>query len=277
MVAVDFVAQGESAVSGEPGQGAFDFPAVSTEAFAGVDSTAGDAGRDCALTQPGAMFGRVVGLIGAELGRPAASGAAAGADRGNANDHGDEGLAVVQVRTGHADDKRDAFGVGQDVNLSSRSWPGPRGPGRSEIPLFRSDARSVENGRGPVQIPAAAEAVQHGPVQLLPQPSLRPGSEPSVHGRDRDPERRRQIPPRTPRGQDEHDRGEHRPVIGRRRPTALRSRLETRDQRFHDLPQRIRHQPQRQRIVHPNTMTHPNTMSHQSHQSQQTRRPPNPT
>ncbi len=150
------------------------------------------------------MFGRVVGLVGAELGRLAA----AGADRGNADDHGDEGLAVVQVRTGHADDKRDAFGVGQDVNLRAGlgpvhdydggSYPATSkyvtavgGSGRSEIPLFRSDARSVENGRGPVQIPAAAEAVQHGPVQLLPQPSLRPGSEPAVRGRDRDPERRR--------------------------------------------------------------------------------------
>ena len=39
-----FVADGDATVSGEPGDGAFDFRAVPAEAFAGVDSTLGDAG-----------------------------------------------------------------------------------------------------------------------------------------------------------------------------------------------------------------------------------------
>ena len=41
---VAFVAYGQASVSGEPGDGAFDLPAVSAEAFAGVDAAAGDAG-----------------------------------------------------------------------------------------------------------------------------------------------------------------------------------------------------------------------------------------
>ena len=46
-----FVADGDATVSGEPGDGAFDFRAMPAEAFAGVDSTLGDAGDDAALAQ----------------------------------------------------------------------------------------------------------------------------------------------------------------------------------------------------------------------------------
>ena len=43
------VADGEAAVAGAPGGGAFDLPAVSAEAVAGVDAAAGDARDDAAL------------------------------------------------------------------------------------------------------------------------------------------------------------------------------------------------------------------------------------
>jgi hypothetical protein len=42
---------------------------------------------------------------------------------------------------------------------------------------------------------------------------------------DRDPERRRQIPPRATTGQDEHNRSEHRTVIHRCRVSTLRTRI----------------------------------------------------
>ena len=48
-VGVALVADGEAAVAGEPGDGAFDLPAVSAEAVAGVDAAAGDARDDAAL------------------------------------------------------------------------------------------------------------------------------------------------------------------------------------------------------------------------------------
>jgi hypothetical protein len=51
-VGVPFVADGEAAVAGEPGDGAFDLPAVSAETVAGVDAAAGDARDDAALAQP---------------------------------------------------------------------------------------------------------------------------------------------------------------------------------------------------------------------------------
>jgi len=59
---VPFVADGEAAVAGEPGDGAFDLPAVSAEAVAGVDAAAGDARDDAALAQPGPVGGGVVAL-----------------------------------------------------------------------------------------------------------------------------------------------------------------------------------------------------------------------
>jgi hypothetical protein len=81
-VGVAFVADGEAAVAGEPGDGAFDLPAVSAEALVGVDAAAGDARGDAALAQPGPVDLRVVGFVGAELGWLAAAWSAAGADRG---------------------------------------------------------------------------------------------------------------------------------------------------------------------------------------------------
>lgn len=74
---VPFVADSQAAVAGEPGDGAFDLPAVSAEAVAGVDAAAGDARGDAALAEPGSVGGGVVGFVGAEPGWFAAAGSAA--------------------------------------------------------------------------------------------------------------------------------------------------------------------------------------------------------
>ena len=68
-----FVADGQAAVPGEPGDGAFDFPPVSAEAVCGVDAAAGDARDDAALAQPGPVGGRVVAFVGAQFGWLAAA------------------------------------------------------------------------------------------------------------------------------------------------------------------------------------------------------------
>jgi len=65
VVAVSFVSDGESAVAEEPGDGPFDLPTVSAQAFGGLDPGAGDAWDDAPGAQPGKSFGGVVGLIGA--------------------------------------------------------------------------------------------------------------------------------------------------------------------------------------------------------------------
>jgi hypothetical protein len=48
-----FVADGEAPVSGEPGDRAFDDPAVPAEFLSGFDALAGDARDDPALAEPG--------------------------------------------------------------------------------------------------------------------------------------------------------------------------------------------------------------------------------
>ncbi len=54
------------------------------------------------------------------------------------------------------------------------------------------------------------------------------------------PERWRKIPPRTPAGQDTHDRGEHRTRGYRGSATTLRTRFKLHNQRLHKGPQLIR-------------------------------------
>src|SRR5512135_1817435 len=66
------VAQAETLVTEQPGDGAFDHPAAPAEPAMGLDAAAGDAGEDAAAAQIGAAAGEVVGLVGMQLGRAAA-------------------------------------------------------------------------------------------------------------------------------------------------------------------------------------------------------------
>lgn len=63
MGAVAFVADRHPAVAGQPRQGAFDLPPVSTQALAGLDPAAGDARHDAPLAQPPAVHGGVVAVV----------------------------------------------------------------------------------------------------------------------------------------------------------------------------------------------------------------------
>src|SRR5512135_3556211 len=63
------VAQAETLVTEQPGDGAFDHPAAPAEPAMGLDAAAGDAGEDAAAAQIGAAAGEVVGLVGVQLGR----------------------------------------------------------------------------------------------------------------------------------------------------------------------------------------------------------------
>jgi hypothetical protein len=74
---VPFVADGQASVAGEPGDGAFDLPAVSAEAVTAVDAAAADARDDAALAQPGPVGGGVLALVGAQFGWLAAAWSAA--------------------------------------------------------------------------------------------------------------------------------------------------------------------------------------------------------
>jgi len=66
------VADEQTAEAVEPGEGALDFPAVATEAFAGFPFRASDAGNDASATAGGAVLGGVVGFVGVEFAGPLA-------------------------------------------------------------------------------------------------------------------------------------------------------------------------------------------------------------
>jgi hypothetical protein len=97
-MAVALVSQGQAAVAAEPGDGAFDGPPVSAQAFRGFDADAGDAVADVPLAQEPVVGGDVVGLVRVDLRGLAPPGTAAGPDSGDALDERFEGLGVVEVR-----------------------------------------------------------------------------------------------------------------------------------------------------------------------------------
>src|SRR5512143_4301888 len=63
------IAQGQPPVAGQPGEGAFDDPAVPAQPGAGLHPTAGDARGDAASAQPGPQVLVVVAGVGVQLGR----------------------------------------------------------------------------------------------------------------------------------------------------------------------------------------------------------------
>ena len=74
-VGVAFVADGEAAVAGEPGEGAFDDPAVTSEAGAVLGLASRDHGFDAALPQLLAVAFGVVAAVGEQTVRPSSGSA----------------------------------------------------------------------------------------------------------------------------------------------------------------------------------------------------------
>jgi hypothetical protein len=134
VVAVAFVADVQSAVAGEPGDGAFDFPAASAESCRIIDAAAGDARHDLSRAQPLAVGVGVVALVGAELVRFAAARAASGSHGGDGFDHFPQLGAVVGVGCGNIHDQRGSAGFGEHVKLGAGfasvdgAWAGQRAP-----------------------------------------------------------------------------------------------------------------------------------------------------
>ncbi len=113
--------------AGEPGHGAFDGPALASEPLWGFDAFAGDAVGDAASAQPSTQVGVVVALVRVEFSLLGPPRPAAEADRRNALDQGNQGLAVVQVRA------RDSDRGGQTGELTRSTGCGP-----VRSPLFRA-------------------------------------------------------------------------------------------------------------------------------------------
>jgi len=103
----------------QPGDGSFDHPAVSAEAFAGLDSFASDPDHDAAVAYPLPQFDVVVGLVGVQLRGSAATRSTAGLDRGDRSHERFESVSVVGVRHRHRHRhrQRQAGPLGQNVDL----------------------------------------------------------------------------------------------------------------------------------------------------------------
>lgn len=130
-----FVASGEAAVVGEPGQARLDDPPVSAESLGGLDAFAGDAHGDAAAADLGPDRLVVVGLVRVQLARAAAGPAATAPHRGEGIQQREQQLRVRGVRGGDQHLQRHAPPVAQDVDLRAwfaavdRVWPG-------QVPLF---------------------------------------------------------------------------------------------------------------------------------------------
>ena len=114
-VDASFVADGETPEAIEPGECAFDDPAIPAETFAGLDAASGDARRDAASPAGAAAATMIIGLVRMQLSRPAPRPAALAADRRNCIEHLLEGHAVMHVGPGQGECERDTLTVCDEV------------------------------------------------------------------------------------------------------------------------------------------------------------------
>ncbi|NIJ09807.1 hypothetical protein FHU38_000151 [Saccharomonospora amisosensis] len=131
-----FVAEGQASVSGEPGDGALDHPAVLAQFLGGFDALAGDPHADAVRCDPAAQRGLVVGLVRVQFLRSAPPGAAAGFDRGDGHDQWFERARVVGVRGGDRDGERQPAAIGHHVDLRARLAPVDRTGTGQRSPFF---------------------------------------------------------------------------------------------------------------------------------------------
>jgi hypothetical protein len=117
------VADGQTPIAGEPGQGALNDPAMPSELLAGLDALASDAAANAMPVEVAAAAGGVVRLVSMQLQRTlarAARSAARAEDRRDAVDQRREEARVVGVRGREADDQGDAPAVDHKMALRAR-------------------------------------------------------------------------------------------------------------------------------------------------------------
>lgn len=186
---------------GEPGQGAFDLPALTAQALGRVDAAASDLRRDAALAQEGAQAFDVLALC-----RLAAWPIGVGGDHAGTSAPGWRGPSVRRPRSraGLCPRHRSpgqALVIGQDVDLGALLAP------VSEPLLARTLAASKMTELQSI-IPGRPEPVQDLALHAGEHPGPGAGDEPAVRRGQEDAERVRRHPPRAPAGQYVHDRGD---------------------------------------------------------------------
>ncbi len=133
-VGTSLVAHGQAPELVQPGQGALDYPAVSSQLLAAFDAAPCDAGLDAAGAALAAAPAVVVALVGVELvGTSPRPSAAPGSHAGHRVQRGGQHHAVVAVGPAQRDAKRRALGVGDDMALC---------PGPAAVRRVRADLRA---------------------------------------------------------------------------------------------------------------------------------------
>jgi hypothetical protein len=118
-VAAALVTGAQSLEGVQPGEAAFDHPALLSQTRAVRDPAAGDPRGDAAGAQLAAVDVVVVAAVGEQLPWAPAGPAASAPDRRNGVDQRDELGDVVAVAAGEADGERDAAGVADQVVLGA--------------------------------------------------------------------------------------------------------------------------------------------------------------
>ena len=103
----------------QPGEAAFDDPAVSAQARAVGHAAAGDARGDAAGAELAAVLVVVVAAVGEQLPWSTSGSAASAPDRRDRVDQRDQLGDVVAVASGQGDRQRDAAGVADQVVLGT--------------------------------------------------------------------------------------------------------------------------------------------------------------
>jgi hypothetical protein len=117
------VADAEAAAAEQPGERALHHPPMAAQPLAGVDPAAGDARGDVTSPERTPQVGRVVGLVGVQLGRAPAGPAGSPAwtdDRRDRVDQGKQLGRVVGVGGREADGEGDAGAVDDQVVRGAR-------------------------------------------------------------------------------------------------------------------------------------------------------------
>jgi len=131
-VGASLVADRQSTEAAEPGQSAFDDPAMSSQTLAALDAAPGDAIADPSPAQGTRAARQVIGLIGVELVRALAGPSPTLADRRHSIDQLVKDVAVMNVCRSDPESEGDTLGVGDNVALG----PGAATIGRIGAGLF---------------------------------------------------------------------------------------------------------------------------------------------
>ena len=144
-VSAPFVAQGQPAEAGEPGQGSLDYPAVPSQTLEGVDTAPGDPRLDGAPQRWSAVH-KIIALVGTELGGPSAEPPPTLAHWRHGIDQLVKEAAVMDICRGHPEGERNTPGISDEVALgpgSAAAHPFERA--RWRCPRKRGTNRRFEN------------------------------------------------------------------------------------------------------------------------------------